>query len=217
METSRKWRRNALALAVALCAGQAQAATVDIAKLSMGSTDLELYYDNVTYTFSSTDLVEILMGAYQGSITGVLSDGNGNTVNVYSTAVDGDPAPSGQVDGTLGELVNMDFSALRADFDLNGTSLSVVMWDASTSVYANTYDPATGLFQYAWTTDVGGSGSGWHMGMCMGGCGGGGGSSDTLDTALAGTVSTVPVPAALWLFGSGLLALGGATARRRRA
>ncbi|HED33213.1 MAG TPA: hypothetical protein ENJ08_03205 [Gammaproteobacteria bacterium] len=206
-----------LMLATATLAGQAQAATVDIAKLSMASTELELYYNNVTYNFSSTDLVEILMGTYQGSITGALTDGSGNTATIYSTSADSDPAPSGQVNDSLGELVNIDFSALRADFNLAGDSLSFTLWDSSSAVYTNIYDAGTSLFQYGWTTDISTSSGGWYMGMCMGGGGCGGTTTNTLDTALAGTVSTVPVPTALWLFGTGLIALGGIAKHKNTA
>ncbi len=165
------------------------------------------------------------MGEYQGSIL-FLDDGSGNTVTFYTTDVDANPAPGGKVDdsllgtdGTLGALVDMNFTALRGDFYLGGDTLSsIVLWDNTTTVIdTNIYDSDSNVFQYGWTTDLPNNtgGGGGPMAVCWGG----GGCSTTSDvqTDLAGTVSTIPVPATVWLFGSGLLGLAGIAKRKKAA
>ncbi len=116
------------------------------------------------------------MGEYQGSIL-FLDDGSGNTVTFYTTDVDANPAPGGKVDdsllgtdGTLGALVDMNFTALRGDFYLGGDTLSsIVLWDNTTTVIdTNIYDSDSNVFQYGWTTDLPNNtgGGGGPMAVC---------------------------------------------------
>ena len=187
-------------------AGNTQAAVVDIASLIMDSTDVELVYNNTTHTFSTASTVEFTFDTPGTFVS--LTDSGGHTVTVYSNGI-----LSGQADGGAGALVNMDLAALKADFDLGSDgTLTVDMWDSTTVINTNTYDETTLAFTYGWTTDVPG-GSNHHMSMCMGGksCGS---TSNSTSAELQGTVSPVPLPAAMWLFGSGLLGLAGAMRRK---
>lgn len=195
------------ALLLAATSG-AQAAVVDIASLLMDSTELELVYNGTTHTFSTTDPVEITFDTPATFVT--LTDSLSHSATIYSIG-----SLSGQADGGAGALVNMDLAALKADFDLGADGpLTIDLWDSTTVEGANTYDETDHSFTYGWTTDVPG-GSDHHMSMCMGGRRCGGSTTSNSTTAeLQGTVNPVPLPAAAWLFGAGLLGIAGMTRRK---
>lgn len=169
-----------------------------------------LFVDNAAVTLSSSTLgtdsasatlpsIEITMGSYQPSIFQVGS--YPLIVNIYSAAPN--PAPSGYVDGTS---INVDFSSLRASIDYYGNNLDVGLWPLNTSLDYGTYDPLGSNYLIGWTESVSIDISGLIS------------YSDTasLDVNLSGYLTTVPVPAAIWLFGSGCLALFGFANSKRK-
>lgn len=69
----------------------------------------------------------------------------------------------------------------------------------STPLVINSYDPSTGAFDATWNSVI--------VGAWCNGC--------LSNWHITGTVSAVPLPAAVWLFGSGLIALFAASRKRR--
>ena len=103
----------------------------------------------------------------------------------------------------------MDFANLKADFILGSDSITLDLWDTTSSIDDNEFDESSMTFEYGWTTNYANNVA---VSICMGdsltSC-----STSTVE--LEGTVNPVPVPAALWLFGSGLLGLVGAMRKKR--
>ncbi|VAW70458.1 hypothetical protein MNBD_GAMMA09-2148 [hydrothermal vent metagenome] len=137
---------------------------------------------------------EITMGSFQTSILAVSSPDY--SLNIYSTGDFGAPAPSGTVDGTS---INVDFSSLRGNLVFSGNTYDFGLWPVNTALDYGTYDPLTNAFNIGWTESLA-----LDFGTAI------------LDISLQGNLTTVPVPAAIWLFGSGMLALFGFSQRRRK-
>ena len=229
MDISKKLAPYGFMLAAAAFTGQAQAAIVDIDSLLIDTeSTIDLDYGGTLYSFTTTDTFSILMGDYQTNIVTLSEDTSGSTAVIYSIVESGD-APSGTVDDLEG-TIDVDFSAINASFELvtttsgggpGGTStttenIDVAMWvSGSTVVNTNLYDPSTSLFALGWTTLLDTT---TVVTLCFGGGGSCDGTTDTVDATLAGTVvlSAVPVPAAVWLFGSGLLGLAGIAKRKNK-
>jgi hypothetical protein len=148
------------------------------------------------------------------SITGSLWFGT--PVNMYTAATNlgDDLTPAGTVTGgavPFGELddinntIEMDLSSLFAnwgDIDFNiGTGKS----DGVTSAFASgTWNPLTNAYTLSWITTVDNS----VGGPCMP-------TNCTAAFVFAGTANAVPLPAAVWLFGSGLIGLVGIARRKK--
>jgi len=121
-----------------------------------------------------------------------------NLGDTYSTAgtVTGGPVPSGHLDNLAG-TITMDLSGLFGTWSdgdyITGTSRN----DGITSARATgTWNPATRAYTLYWDSKT--------IGLACpepNGC--------VSHWTLPGTASPVPVPAALWLFGFGLLGLFG--------
>jgi len=198
---------------------ESNAAPVDIISLDMNMVSLELALGNQIHSFSTADPVSIVMGTYQNPIV-TMADGDGDTVTIYTTPPN--PAPSGTADAMLGTL-NVDFTSMLADFVLagggggggggGGSSFTVSLWDDSTTVDTNVYSGLDNGFMLGWNTDVVLSGGRGRLRMCAGGRMGRGTVCDTT-TTLEGTANVVPLPAAAWLFVSGLAGFAGVSFRR---
>ena len=223
--------------AAALLAGMhAQAApVVGIDTLHLDATELVLSIDEFQHVFKTTEPAAIIMGQYQNPIV-MLEDADGDTVKVYSAPPN--PAPSGTAHPDVGTL-DVDFTSLKADFTLfskegggnpgggnpgggnpgegnpeqGPISFTAYLWDDTTQVLENVYDPLDDSFSLGWVTKLilkpGDRGADFlpeceFEERCK------------IATSLKGQVKVVPVPAAVWLLGSGLLGLAG-VARRRRA
>ena len=145
---------------------------------------------------------EITMGSYQSSILNIMS--NDFTLNIYSTGTPGsNPAPSGYVDGTM---INVDFSSLRGDLGYAGNNYDFALWPLITTLDSGTFNPANDAFTLGWSDNIV-----VDLGSIFGST-----TLGTLDVSLSGNLTTVvPVPAAVWLFGSGLIALGGFARRKK--
>ncbi len=216
-----------LGLGVALMTSlSTQAAPVDIASLNMSMTSLDLNLNNQVHSFSTTDNVSIVMGSYQNPIV-TMTDVDGDTVTIYTAPPN--PAPSGTVDAANATApLDVDFTSMLADFVLvgsgggarpsrgggGGSAFTVSLWDDTTVINDNTFNSLDNSFKLGWTTDVVVNGVGGRLRLCAGGRMGRNGSVCDTTTVLEGTVSTVPAPAAVWLFGSGLLGLAGIGRKR---
>lgn len=177
------------------------AATIAVDKLNLDSLTVQ-----VTSTFPGSTSVNYdppyvwTMGAYQGTIaSGSIPLSSIGSVNytLESTNLYGRPPSSGTVDTSLGTIdlqpadLHMTFSGLL--------SASFNLWNPTSTVDANSYDPITGLFSYGWSDST-------QLGIF----------TADYSVLISGTASTVPIPQATWLFGSGLLGLAG-IARRKNA
>jgi hypothetical protein len=140
----------------------------------------------------------------------------GTPVNTYTAAANlgdvsspvgsiaGGPVPSGTVDDT-NNTISMNLSSLFgnwADIDFNiGTGKN----DGITSPLASgTWNPVSGAYTLSWTTVVDNT----VGGPCLP-------SHCVAQFTLVGTASPVPIPAAVWLFSSGLLGLLSIVRRRK--
>ena len=184
-----------LTLSLLIC-GTAHATPIDIESLFIdtASVTIDFGWTSITPRGGSFSPVEITMGEYQDSIVDI-SGPNGGYITVFSTDAYGMPAPSGTVDGSS---IDVDLSSLR--LDAHFLSSDIELQPFSTPFDSGLYDTSTGEFELIWTNQIG-------YGQF---------SADII-VSLSGyltTVSAVPVPAAVWLFGSGLLALVGFARRR---
>lgn len=196
-----------------------QAAPVDIVSLDMSKTSLDLNLDGKVHSFSTTRPVSIIMGAYQNPIVN-MTDIDGDTVSIYTTG--SNPTPSGTADATLGTL-DVNFTAMLADFTLlagergerdekGNIVFTSTLWDNTTKVNTNIYNGSDNTFKLGWTTDIDASAISGRSRICAGGNWQWQSSCKT-HIKLKGKVNVVPVPAAVWLFGSGLLGLIGISRR----
>ncbi len=189
-----------------LSAGLAQAATVAVDTLDVLFVDFSINISGLgNFQFAQGNIsgVQIDMGTYQDPIVSVSETVGSNTFSatLFSTPDFGDPAPSATID-TVANTVSADFSSLYLAVDL-GPNFMFVM-TAPVSVVDGTYNPANNLAWLSWTetmTYTDPSGQEWTI---------------TLDALVDGKLTPVPVPAAAWLFGSGLLGLIGVARRRAR-
>ncbi len=193
-----------LASAAFFFTASATAAPVDIdtmfvdnaaATLTVGSTFGSLG----PYTASTgiTPPAEITMGSFQSSILNVSS--SDFSLNIYSTDNYGASAPSGYVDGTA---INVDFSSLRGELSYNSNVYDFELWPLTTTLDYGTYTPGDSTFNIGWTDSLTIDLTSYFS------------TTASLDVNLQGYLTTVPVPAALWLFGSGLIALVGVSRRK---
>lgn len=156
------------------------------------SVTLDAGYLGSATASSALPNIEITMGSYQPDIFSVGADGL--NVRVYSTDASGMNAPSGYVDGTL---INVDFSSFRAEVTYSIYSFDVGLWPINTELDYGTYDPMNNNYLIGWSEAISIDVSSIFS------------QSATLDVSLSGYLTAVPVPAAIWLFGSGFIALFG--------
>ena len=142
----------------------------------------------------------ITMGQYSPSPPSTSSD-------IYFTGAYGAPPPSGTVDGDV-SAINVDFSSLWAHVYYNAGFASVnddvPLWDDSIEIITNYYNPDDNSFTLEWSGNTpvnvvaGPSSAPYPV---------------NYNITVSGTVSTVPIPGAVWLFASGLLGLAGCRKR----
>jgi hypothetical protein len=191
-----------------LCvAASSNAAIIDVTKLNIDSITISLsgtgFDESDTIVYSPPAIWN--MGEYQGVILDYSMGHPSINVLAESTGAYGAPPISGTVDTTLGTI------------DLNLSDLHITVsgflsgdfdgWNASTlTLDSNTYNSVTGGFSYGWSDDTI-----LLVNVPIP-------TNTTVDYSilLTGTASTVPIPPAIWLFGSGLLGLIG-IARHKEA
>jgi hypothetical protein len=186
-----------------------------------------LYVDSVSITASTSsgslsDTQAFIPPAiwFLGFENGVVSNGTMSSgfivvdYTVESTEGYGGAPSSGAVDTTLG-TIDLSLSDLHATLTGNLIGDFDVWSDATSSVDTNTYDPFSGEFVYSWSDMATAT---WaDLSFPLNGLNGTDADiSYTFEIIGYASVETVPVPAAVWLFGSGLVSLIG-IARRRKA
>lgn len=118
--------------------------------------------------------------------------------------VTGGLVPFGSLDGINNTIV-MDLSSLFGNWNNIDFNIGTGKGDGFTSVLANgTWNPLTNAYALSWVTVVDSS----VGGPCMP-------TNCTAEFVLEGTANAVPVPAAVWLFGSGLIGLVGVARRKK--
>jgi len=149
-------------------------------------------------TTSISPPAQIIMGSFQSSILSVSS--TSYALNIYSTNINGNPAPSGSVDGTA---IDVDFSSLRGNLTYSNNNYDFELWPLTTTLDYGVYDPVNSTFDIGWSENLIINLNGLFP------------TSASLEINLQGYLTTVPVPAALWLFGSGMIALFGFSRRKK--
>lgn len=143
--------------------------------------------------------VSIVMGTYQDPIvplgSGLLS------AKIYSTGAYGMSAPSGSVD-TTANTISVDFSSFRADARIGFYSLNMAVPLINNPPSGGTYNSGTGAYALTWSNPFTLLVNGQTI-------------SGNATVSLRGPATLVPVPAALWLLGSGLVGLAGIARRRK--
>lgn len=193
-----------LAAAAALLASSAPvlAAPVAIDTLSVDSVHVILSITgDGTFHYNETIAppADVVMGAYQDPIA------SGTNWKIYTTGAFGQPAPSGTVDSAAG-TIDVNLSSLRGEFTLGSYgTYDFALWPLTTPPSGGTtYDGSSGAFGLSWTVPFSFTTSGLYPFAVSG----------NLSVDLGGSVSAVPIPAAVWLFASGLLGLAGLARRR---
>ncbi len=205
---------NAIALGamLSLAAATAQAAPVAIDSLTVETVSLTVTINGgSSYSWGGTLDTPILieMGVYQDPIVEWGTPGTDPYAKIYSTGIYGAPPPNGTVDFAAG-TIDVDFSSIYADVEL-------LLYSFTVGPLGNLSGTSTPPDAYAldwggnWSVRVTPSGG---MSGFMQGSFSGLDISGTVTIEIAGTVTPVPLPAAVWLFASGLLGLVGVARRR---
>jgi hypothetical protein len=179
-----------------------QAATIAIDSLLVDTASLTIAITgdgSRTYSTAVAPPAQITMGEYQDPIVQLI--GGRYSARIYSTDAFGMPAPSGSVD-TVAGTINVDLSSLRAAATSPFGTLDMALWPIINPPSAGTYNPGTGTFGLVWMNPFSVLVGGHYI-------------SGTVNVSLSGTVAPVPVPAALWLLGSGLIGLASMSRRRK--
>ena len=184
----------------------AQAAVINLASLTI--TDASISGIAVPGFTASLDILDpstnILAGYATIAVTNIggadqtvytaASNTNPNGMGPPAATIPGGPVPSGTVDDVAG-TIEVDMSSWFSDhgpFDQNLGGTAVGLWNS-----------ATGDYLMAWTVALNDP---QHPAF-----------GSFVTWTVHGIASPVPVPAALWLFGSGLLGLVGISRRKRSA
>jgi len=209
------------ALGISLLSQSASAATYAIGSMNItsGGFSVDGFPDGFVafnYIGPDTNLVGGYIGSGGASVDNatpnpsriVGADWYGLPMNLYTASTNlgdaatpastytGGPVPSGSLDNAAG-TITMDLSSFFANWGDGDYMLGTGRNDGITSAMAaGTWDPATHAYTLYWDSKAIGPNCPEPNGCVS-------------HLTLAGTASPVPVPAALWLFGSGLLGLFG--------
>ena len=193
----------------------AWASTVNISSMLVNNASLTVAITGGgTYSFSGsvTPPADIVMGTYQDPIytQNVATSGVTGTATIYSTGIYGASAPSGYVATGISNPVNVNFSSFRLGVNLStllgSVSFDTPAWIINNPNSSSTFDALTNAYTLGWNNnfsvnaDINGASTPI---------------SGNVQVTLGGTLQPVPVPAALWLFGSGLIGLAAFACRRR--
>ena len=204
---------SAILMGVSFFQQTAQAAVLDIDQLTVSQASGGITIEGLPLATYSTPIVPpaiIQMGTYQDLSSPIYSWSDGtDSVTVYSTGTYGDPLPTGTVD-TSAATIDVDFSSFRLAASLDGGAYNfdVSLWPVSTPPSpTSSYNPADDSYTLSWVAP---------FTITIDTILGSQDVSGTVSVDLMGTVSAVPVPAAVWLFGSGLIGLIGFSRRRKK-
>ncbi len=194
----------AIALVSSFYASSVNASTIAIDSLFVDKVAVALVVNNTRlFSYSNSfPSFEIVMGEYQSSI---VSFGNRRSglLNIYSTNLYGAAAPTGYVDGTT---INVDLSSIRTGFDSWLVDFDVGLWPINTPQNNGVYDPNTGRYVLDWRYNFIVDNPGFRRDF----------NGSFMVSLQGGLITTsVPVPAAFWLLGSGLIGLIGFARRKK--
>ena len=192
----------------------AWASTVNISSMQVNNASLTVAITGVgTYSFSGPVVqpADILMGQYQPSIyTASITSGATSTATIYSTSAYGEPAPSGTIDtGNATNPISVNFSSFRLNVNVtspNTLSFDAPAWPVTAPNSSSTFDAFTNIYTLGWNNNFSVMAMVDGISTPI---------SGNVQVTLGGTLQPVPVPAALWLFGSGLIGLAAFACRRR--
>ena len=171
---------------------QVKAVAIDF--LTVDSASLNI--DGIPIAATSLSAL-VTMGAYQDPIVSFSGPVGLATATIYTTGDFGAPVPTGTInEPNLGDI-SVDFSSLRAQVSSPIFSADFSLWPFTEPASMGSVD---GSGNYTLTWDI--FDSMQH------------GKKHNISVSLSGVVTVVPVPAAIWLLGSGLLGLI-AVGRRR--
>lgn len=161
------------------------------------STDLDDVTTRITDTSAGTNILGTTTGAYLdlGFDTSIF-DGPGNDLKLFFVG-----GNDHFFDVTIGGVTNS-YSILSS---IGATTFSDSAWPTDPVVAM-----AIDLSSSEWNSLGGGSYSGMRLTI------GDGYDADSAVASFAGTYNVVPVPAAVWLFGSGLIGLVGLAKRKQK-
>lgn len=203
-------------LACVMPLSAAWATPVAISSMLVNSASLDLTITNVgTYSFSGavSPPAQIVMGTYQNPIyaQNISTSGITGTATIYSTGVYGEPVPSGNLDTSYASNpVSVNFSSFRLGVNLTGPltlSFDAPAW-LTTTPNSSSFDALTNAYTLGWNNNFNVVATLDGLPTTV---------SGNLQVTLGGTLQPVPVPATLWLFGSGFVGLVGIARRRRSA
>ena len=201
-----------------------QAAIINVSSLSVDNVSASIMatepLTGTTQFNTGTSLnlippADIQMGSFQASIfefTSTFTDGS-FVGTVYSAAQPGVSAPSASVDTLMGTFNSVDLSSLRLSgtVTLNNPSLGTELnfdtelWPITTTPSTSTYNALTGDFSLGWSLiDMINFDTGFST-LAL---------DTSVDFSISGNASLVPVPAAFWLFVSGILGIAGLLKRK---
>ncbi len=178
------------------------AAPVDIDTMFVDTASASLtvgFLGPFTGTTGLTPPAEIMMGNFQSSILSINADDF--TLNIYSTDTYGASAPSGYVDGSI---IDVDFSSLRGNLTYSSNVYDFELWPLTNSLDYGVFNPGNNTFDIGWSENLQVDLTPFFSTNAL------------LEVDLQGYLTTVPLPAAVWLFASGMLALFGFTHSKRR-
>ena len=197
----------------------AWASSVNISSMLVTNASVNISYSSTygsgSYSFSGPVVppADILMGQYQPSIyTASITSGATGTATIYSTGTYGSLPPSGTVDLSSGATnpVKVDFSSFRLNVNVTSPvtlSFDAPAWPVTTPNSSSTFNALTDAYTLGWNnsfTNLNATVGGNPVSI-----------NGSVQVTLSGTLQPVPVPAALWLFGSGLIGLAAFACRRR--
>ncbi len=197
----------------------AWASTVGISSMLVNSASVTISYSSTygsgSYSFSGPVVppADILMGQYQSSIyTASIASGATGTATIYSTGVYGYLPPSGTVDPSSGATnpVKVNFSSFRLNVNVTSPftlSFDAPAWPVTLLNSSSTFNALTDAYTLGWNNSFN------NLTAMIGGYSTS--INGSVQVTLGGTLQPVPVPAALWLFGSGLIGLAAFACRRR--
>ncbi len=195
-------KKTAIAAALLLVSGAANAVAIDSLEITGGSFSMA----GAGGTINPADFANMTIGGYDGSAPAAIGSEASYTSTSIATFAFGGFGPvaiyTAETDG-----LNSGFAPVTGDLTGSDLSLDLSSW---TAYWNGTSFNQGGMIN----TTVDGSGNftaTWLAPVVGGAFNGQNGSWE-----ITGTVSAVPVPAAVWLFGSGLVGLAG-IARRRKA
>ena len=193
----------------------AWASTVNISSMLVNNASLTVAITGGgTYSFSGsvTPPADIVMGTYQNPIytQNVATSGVTGTATIYSTGTYNASAPSGYVATGISNPVNVNFSSFRLDVNLStllgSVSFDTPAWIINNPNNSSTFDALTNAYTLGWNNNFSVTAMVDGISTPI---------SGNVQVTLGGTLQPVPVPAALWLFGSGLIGLAAFACRRR--